>query len=39
MTNREVDRAYEARYAGEGNALREVVSDDVRRFTMGLKPL
>jgi hypothetical protein len=37
--NREVDRAYEAKYAGEGNALREVVSAGIRRFTMRLKPL
>jgi hypothetical protein len=37
--NREVDRAYEAKYAGEDNALREVVSAGVRRFTMRLKPL
>jgi hypothetical protein len=37
--NREVDRAYEAKYAGEGNALREMVAAWLRQFTMRLKPL
>jgi hypothetical protein len=36
--NSEVDRAYEARYAGQGQPLREVVSPEVRRFTMRVTP-
>jgi hypothetical protein len=36
--NREVDRAYAAKYAGQGQALRQVVSPEVRRFTMRLTP-
>jgi hypothetical protein len=36
--NREVDRAYAAKYAGEEQALQAVVSPDVRRFTMRLAP-
>jgi hypothetical protein len=36
--NREVDSAYEAKYAGQGQPLREVVSPEVRRFTMRLTP-
>jgi hypothetical protein len=36
--NREVDRAYAATYTGQGQALREVVSPGVRRYTMRLTP-
>jgi hypothetical protein len=36
--NSEVDRVHEAKYAGQGQPLREVVSPEVRRFTMRLTP-
>jgi hypothetical protein len=36
--NREVDRAYEAKYAGRGQALRGIVSPEARPFTMRLTP-
>jgi hypothetical protein len=35
----EVDHAYRAKYRWQGKALRQVVSAEVRRFTMRLKPL
>ena len=36
--NSEVDRAYEAKYAGAGASLGEIVSDEARRYTMRLQP-
>jgi hypothetical protein len=37
--NHEVDRAYEAKYAGERNSLQQMVVPELRHFTMQLKPL
>jgi hypothetical protein len=37
--NRRVDEAYRAKYAGQGWALREVVSPQVRARTMRITPL
>jgi hypothetical protein len=34
-----VDRAYRAKYRWQGKALQQVVSAEVRCFTMRLKPL
>jgi hypothetical protein len=38
-TIREVDRAYRAKSSWQGRALRQVVSAEVRRFTMRLVPV
>jgi hypothetical protein len=36
--NRTVDEAYRAKYAGQGRALRQVVSPQVRAHTMRIIP-
>lgn len=36
--NRKVDEAYEAKYAGQGTALRQMLAPPVRAFTMRLTP-
>jgi hypothetical protein len=36
--NRKVDEAYWVKYAGEGSSLREMVSPQVRQYTMRITP-
>jgi hypothetical protein len=36
--NRKVDEAYRTKYAGEGSSLRDVVSPEVRQYTIRITP-